>query len=480
MGRAGSSRSGETKALTLAALLALAACNGRPRATDAAALPPTAPRAGPSAPSRAVGAGGAAAAASPDITSYSTSIELDPAAHTVWGTTTLVYSAATGSTELRLPQNGLVIDAVSSHGAAVGFGIDAGTIVIASSYGQPSAPGSSPVEPGAERQLEIRYHAAPQRGLVFGPELVYTDFFTCHWMPCREEPGDRASFRLELLVPESYRVVASGRLLESTPVAPGRTRSVWLEEQPYASYLFGFAAGKLNQATLRSGTSELRLLGVDVPAAGLEHRFAPTPSMVQFFEQKAGVPLPHGSYTQVLVPGSIAQEKSSFSLIGREELDPILSEPSEDWVIAHELAHQWWGNSITCKDWSHVWLDEGLTTFMVAAYKEQRWGAAAYERELGLFRQRHAWAAEAGFDVKLAFAGDYPSLRMQRAIVYSKAALFLHHLRQELGDVRFWSGLRYFTQQRAGQSVDSRDFQHDLETASGADLSAPFQAWVFD
>jgi Peptidase family M1 domain len=117
---------------------------------------------------------------------------------------------------------------------------------------------------------------------------------------------------------------------------------------------------------------------------------------------------------------------------------------------------------------------------MVAAYKEQRWGAAAYERELGLFRQRHALATEAGFDVKLAFAGDYPSLRMQRAIVYSKAALFLHHLRQELGDVRFWNGLRYFTQQRAGQSVDSRDFQHDLEAASGADLSAPFQAWVFD
>jgi aminopeptidase N len=401
-------------------------------------------------------------------------------ARTVSGKTTLVFTAAAGDTELRLPQNSLVIDAVSSQGEAIAFRIDEGTLVIALSDQQPAGPGEKAANLGAERQLEIRYHAAPQRGLVFGPELVYSDFFTCHWMPCREEPGDKASFRLELVVPESYRVVASGRLLESTPVAPGRTRFVWLEQQPYASYLFGFAAGKLSEATLRSGTSQLRLLGLDVPAAGLEQRFAPTPSMVQFFEQKAGVPLPHGSYTQVLVPGSAAQEKSSFSLIGRDELDPILSDPSEDWVIAHELAHQWWGNSITCKDWSHVWLGEGLTTFMVAAYKEQRWGAAAYERELALFRQRQTTATEAGFDVKLAFAGDYPSLRIQRAIVYSKAALFLHRLRQELGDERFWKGLRHFTQQRAGQSVDSHDFQHDLEAASGADLSALFRAWVFD
>jgi aminopeptidase N len=406
----------------------------------------------------------------PDVTRYASRVDLDLAARTVSGVTSVSYAAAAlVPSELRLPENAIHVDAASAQGEAIPFRIEAGTIVIA-----------LPRTPTGEGTIELAYHAARERGLVFGAELVYTNFFTCHWMPCKEVPGDKASFRLEMIVPEPFTMVASGQLVETSPAGPGKTRFVWEEERPHSTYLYGFAVGQFSSATLHARDVELRLLGADLPAAALESRFRPTEAMLRFFESKATIPLPRPAYTQILVPGSEAQEKTSFSLIGRDELDPILTDATEDWVIAHELAHQWWGNLITCKDWSHFWLNEGVTSFMVAAYKEQRWGAAAYERELGLFRERHQRAIKANFDVKLAFAGEYPSLGVKRAITYSKAALFLHALRRELGDAAFWTGLGRFTRERAGQSVESRDFQHDVEAATGRDLSALFRSWVYD
>jgi len=95
--------------------------------------------------------------------------------------------------------------------------------------------------------------------------------------------------------------------------------------------------------------------------------------MLDFFVEKAGRPLPRAFYRQVVVDGDAAQEMSSFSVLGRDQLDARLTDPTEDWLIAHEMAHQFWGNLVTCGDWSHFWLDEGLTVFMVAAYKERRW-----------------------------------------------------------------------------------------------------------
>ena len=84
----------------------------------------------------------------------------------------------------------------------------------------------------------------------------------------------------------------------------------------------------------------------------------------------------------------------------------MFQSPAEDWLIVHELAHQWWGNSIICKDWSHFWLNEGITSFMVAAYKEKRWGRSYYEHELKLARNRYQFAVDNNFDVPLSILGS--------------------------------------------------------------------------
>ncbi|HEX8533642.1 MAG TPA: M1 family aminopeptidase, partial [Allosphingosinicella sp.] len=153
--------------------------------------------------------------------------------------------------------------------------------------------------------------------------------------------------------------------------------------------------------------------------------------------------------------------------------------PQSGWVIVHELAHMWWGNLVTTATWRDFWLNEGITTFMTAAWKEHRFGPAAYQGELDAARVRLGRAREAGWDKPLAFGGDYPSLGMRRAIQYSKGALFMAHLRTMLGDAAFWAGLKAFTRENAGGTVTSIDLQHAMERASGRDLSAVFAEWVY-
>jgi hypothetical protein len=116
---------------------------------------------------------------------------------------------------------------------------------------------------------------------------------------------------------------------------------------------------------------------------------------------------------------------------------------------------------------------------MVAAYKEQRWGRAAYDHELELARGRRQAAAAVQMDVPLAFPGQYPSLRIKRAITYSKAALFLDRLRSTMGDQAFWRGLKSYTRRHAGGVATSQDFQRAFAAETKKDLSPLFDQWVY-
>ena len=116
---------------------------------------------------------------------------------------------------------------------------------------------------------------------------------------------------------------------------------------------------------------------------------------------------------------------------------------------------------------------------MTAAWKQERFGNAAYAKEIEILRGRRAQLIERGWDKPLAWSGDYPSLGYRRAVQYSKGALFLAELRAAIGEEAFWSGLRAYTRSFAGKTVVSRDFQKAMERASGSDLSAIFGEWVY-
>jgi aminopeptidase N len=190
------------------------------------------------------------------------------------------------------------------------------------------------------------------------------------------------------------------------------------------------------------------------------------------------VPIPRG-YWQLITAEPEAQEGAGFSLLGASVL-PSAADPQEDWAPVHELAHQWWGNLVTCESWRDFWLNEGLATFMTAAWKEHRWGRAAYDREMDLARRRLEAARAKGYDKPLAWSGTYPSLGLRRAVQYSKGALFLDALRARLGDDAFWRAVRLYTRRHAGGTAVSADLQAAVGAVAPGRADDLFRDWVFE
>ncbi|MBS0297306.1 MAG: M1 family peptidase [Proteobacteria bacterium] len=401
-----------------------------------------------------------------EVTAYEVSITPDFQARTIAGEERIRFRPGAGSGQvLRFSPNALQIDSATVDGwpLLVGHTPEATRIAL-----------TRPLTPGREATLTIRYHGVPARGLKFGKDAVWTEYFTCDWMICElDRPGEKALITLKLAVPQGMTSLASGAQVSQKGLPGGAKLVTWRETRPYSAYLYGFAIGRFERAKLGKGLTALSAVADE---ARLKRLFAQTPAMVAFFEDRAGVPLP-GRYTSLLVEGDAAQEASSFSILGLEGMKAQEADPHEDWLPAHELAHQWWGNLITCRAWNDLWIDEGLTVFMTAAWKEHRWGRGAFDHEMDLAKRRwDGLKKEAGRDYPLAWDA-YPSLRARRAIEYSKGALFFDALRRELGDAVFWAGIKGYTQANAGRAVTGQDLKAAMEKASGRDLSATFRQW---
>lgn len=410
----------------------------------------------------------------PDIDAlvYDVAVTPDFTTKTIAGSTRLHFrSLHAGLTTITLSSNALHISAATLDGMPITFVAAEKTLT----FTLPHA-----LARGEDAVLELAYNGTPKRGVTFDGDSVYAAYFACDWMIClQDSPGDKAAITMAITLPTGMTAVGIGNETSVKRIGDGLELHRWESDRPYSAYLYNFAAGHFERWMDTSGKTELLTLGRDISPSQLKARFATTAAMMRFFEEKSGVPFPRARYTQLWIPTSEAQEAATFSVIGEAEIGPILTDPQEDWAIAHELAHQWWGNLLTCASWQEFWLNEGLTTFMTAAWKEHAFGRAAYDREIDLARKRVARAKEKGVDTYLTNPGPYPSLGLKRAIVYSKGALFLDALRTEIGDTAFWAGLAAYTRAHIGGTVVSADFQKAMEAAAGRSLSDLFDPWVY-
>jgi aminopeptidase N len=337
--------------------------------------------------------------------------------------------------------------------------------------------------PGARNtsgDFVVTYHGMPRTGLQFVPERqqAYTIFSTSQWLVCVDAPEDKATLDLQLALPVGLRAIGPGALVSQQPGTDGTVVYRWRETRPMSTYLFGFAAGRFTEVEVRHGKTTLWYVGEKFSRDELSGIFRDTPDMLEFFTARAGVPYPGDTYTQVLVASTAGQEASGFSLLSEAYGRAVLNDQRAISLIAHELAHQWWGNLVTCRDWREFWLNEGFATFMAAAYDEHRFGREAYRRDIERARVRYEEVLRNGGNRSLVFPDWNRPTPGDRTLVYQKGAYVLHLLRERIGEDAFWAGFRRYTAAYAGASVTTEDFRRSMEESSGSSLGEFFDKRV--
>ena len=401
-----------------------------------------------------------------DVIHYSATLEPDIANKSVKGS--VLIRVRTTSNVLEFNCGDLTIDSVLENGKPVQFSVNDHRLTASLANGK------------GERELEVRFHGSPKRGIRFFPDRqqVYTVFSTSQWMVCVDDPSDKATLTFKLILPANLTPIANGQLVSQRELPNNKRVSEWQQRTSVSTYIFGFAAGPFHVVKEKRGNVELQYLATNYSEAEVRRIFRATPDMLDFFEDRAGVKYADKTYTQVLAAGGVEQEMSSFTALKESYGKEVLENDQDLWLAAHEFAHQWWGNMVTCRDWNHFWLNEGIATFIAAAYMEHRFGREVYLREIETYRANYEKVRAAGKDKPLVFPDWLNPTREDRILVYDKGAYVLHLLREQMGEANFWKGLRHFTRRHFGKSVVTNDFLLAMEEANGKSLKPFFTKWV--
>lgn len=406
-----------------------------------------------------------------DVLHYTARLDPDLPGKTLRGSEKIsLVPTAAGIRGIAFDAGSLVIDSVRRQGKTLSFEKVGTRLNI-------RLPGV--VALGRRLDIDIEYHGAPQFGLEFHPEAdeLYTIFSTSEWLVCLDAPEQRATLDLSVALPAHLKAIGNGRLVSKTRLSGHRELYRWRQDEPVPSFVYGFAAGKFNEADARMDGIELRFLSHDLQTVPLQKVFADTGDMLKFFGERAGIPY-RGKYDQALVTQTIGQELAGFALLSEAYGRDVLEKPAAEDLIAHEAAHQWWGIMVTCRSWSDFWLNEGFASFMAAAYIQHRFGDAAYQEIVERWHQRVDRLVATGKDHPLVYAQWTHPSRDDRAVVYQKGAYVLHLLREQLGEHDFWKGIQDYTREFRGKSVTTVDFKSAMERSSGRNLDEFFRQWI--
>ncbi|WP_370290824.1 M1 family metallopeptidase [Nocardioides sp.] len=322
---------------------------------------------------------------------------------------------------------------------------------------------------GRPRPLVVREHGdAGWEELEDGVIVAGQPHGAPTWFPCNDRPDDKATYRIAVSVPTGYTVVSNGELIERRRAAGGE-QFVHAMDRPMATYLATLQIGRYS-VTEHGGTPPVRTIG---PAdADLEGSFDAQPAMMAFFSEVFG-PYPFDSYAAVITDDEleIPLESQGLSTFGRNFCSPDWSQVR---LVAHELAHQWFGNAVTLARWSDIWLHEGFACYAEWLWSEASDGPRTCEEWA---QHHHERLSELDQDLVLVDPGPEDMFDDR---VYKRGALALHALRRHLGDDAFFDLLRRWVADHSGTSVVTDDFRAAVTAAGGAEALAVLEPWLDD
>ena len=340
------------------------------------------------------------------------------------------------------------------------------------------------VKPETQGIVSIDYSGIPADGLIisnnkFGKRTFFADNWpdrARNWLPCIDHPYDKATVDFIVSAPDHYQVVGNGHLVEESCMPHNTKLTHWKEDVPLATKVMAigianFAArleGNINGTPVWSWVfTENRSEGFNDYSAGIKP--------LAFYCKLLG-PYPYEKLANVqskTIFGGLENASCIFysenSVTGKGEAENLM---------AHEIAHQWFGNSVTENDWHHIWLSEGFATYLTAVYQEKTYGKEKFDETMKTARDSV---------ISLYLRKSRPIvdttvtnlMKLLNHNSYQKGAWVLHMLRRELGDEVFWQGMKSYYEKFRDKNALTKDFQKEMENAGKKDLTGFFNQWLF-
>ncbi|MBI1841467.1 MAG: HEAT repeat domain-containing protein [Verrucomicrobia bacterium] len=352
----------------------------------------------------------------------------------------------------------------------------------------------TPIAAGNEASVTIRYAATPEAGLYFRtPELGYPaedehlwsqgePTESRQWFPSFDSPNEKFTSEMICRVPDGMVVLSNGRQMSSDlDPATGLRAFRWLQDKPHSNYLIALVAGRLKSVEAKHRDIPLALYCPASQVAFAKNTFEGTQDMMAFFEEEIGVPYPWDKYYQAAVSDYHwgGMENTTLTVLNETTLHPDGYETlrSSEGLVAHELAHQWFGDLVTCKDWSHLWLNEGFATYYDALYEGHKHGR---DHLLYAMRQNAEGVLNAGDDrTPIVYRGFAHPEEQFGYRAYPKGAWILHMLRNQLGEPLYRKCVQTYLERHKFGNVDTEDLARVIEELSGRSFDAFFDQYVY-
>ncbi|MBF8192329.1 M1 family metallopeptidase [Nonomuraea sp. K274] len=455
----------------LAALMCVLACSPADQPTSAADEPPAAAEFRPGAPGIGDpdfpkdGNGGY------DVAHYDIAIDYTPASRQLAGVTTVRAAATQGLSSFNLDLSGLDVRAVTVDGAPATFSRAGAELTV-----RPAAP----IDDDATFAVKVTYSGLPDAARD-GANLGTYGFIPTSdgafvasepngsktWFPNNDHPADKATFDFSITVPAGLTAVANGEMTGRPTTVGGKTTYKWRERHPMVTYL---ATATLGKFLLREGRTPggIPNFAATDPAhkGSLDKLYRLSGEITDYWATVFG-PYPFSS-----TGGVVDDYSAGYAL--ENQTKPLYGgfEPDEG-IIAHELAHQWFGDSLSIRRWKDLWLNEGFATYAEWLWSEHKGRKTAEET----FKELHAQPAT---DPIWAYpAGRARPDDLFNQSVYSRGAMTLHALRQAVGDTTFFDLLKRWAAEHRYGHVTTEQFIALAERLSGKELSPLFDAWLF-
>ena len=422
-----------------------------------------------------------------DIQHLALELEVDPGARTVAGRVTLrsaVIAPTCAGSELDSVE--LQIDKVAVDGTEARFRHDGKRLRIELA----DAPAI-----GAALTIAVDYRGAPRRGLYFiAPEEAYPDKpvqawtqgqdeDSRYWFPCVDLPNEKATSELTVTVPAHLFALSNGVLVSDDTDGERRTLH-WRLDVPHSCYLVTLAVGDFAAIETRWRDVPVVYYVERGKEAACERTLARTPQMLELFSRLFGVAYPYPRYAQVFVADFIfgGMENTTATTL----TDTVLMDERSaldydiDALVAHELAHQWFGDLVTCRDWGEGWLNEGFATYAEYLWREHHEGRDAADLELEEWAEMYFGEDSGRYRRTIATKLYDEPIDVFDHHLYEKGGRVLHMLRDVLGDDAFWRALAYYLGKHRHGVVESRDLARAVEEATGRNVDWFFSQWVID